>query len=96
LTSKASDVDPAEFPDVGVWDFNFATPSNTTKTTASGWENPKKNEKRRKQKKKRINFLALLIHLWPGKWEDQLEWMNNRVEAHNQEQIQKKRNAGHQ
>jgi hypothetical protein len=86
---KASDVDPAEFPDVGVCNFDFATPSNTTKTTASGWENPKKNKKHRKQKKEGINFLVLLIRLWPGKGEDQLERMNNRVEARNQEQIQK-------
>ena len=62
------------------------------KTKASGWKNPKK-KKYRKQKKMRINFLALLIHLWPGKWEDQLERMNNRVEEHNSMQTQKKRNA---
>jgi hypothetical protein len=93
---KASDVDPvssAEFPDVGVCDFDFATPTDTTKTTASGWKNPKKR-KHRKQKKEGINFLCLLIHLWPGNWEDQLERMNERVEAFNQEQIQKKQNAG--
>jgi hypothetical protein len=96
---KASDVDPvssAEFPDVGVCDFGFTTPSDTTKTTkttASGWRNPKKR-KHRKQKKERINFLRLLIHLWPGNWEDQLERMNERVEVFNREQIQKKRNAG--
>jgi hypothetical protein len=64
-----------------------------TKTTASGWKNPKKR-KCRKQKKERINFLRLLIHLWPGNWEDQLERMNERVQAFNREQIQKKRNAG--
>jgi hypothetical protein len=38
--------------------------------------------------------LFLLIHLWPGNWEDQLERMNERVEAFNREQIQKKQNAG--
>jgi hypothetical protein len=91
----ASDVDPAsvaEFPDVGVCDFDFTTPCDTTTTTASGWKNPKK-KKYRKKKKMRINFLALLIHLWPGKWEEQLERMNNRLETHNQEQMQKKRFA---
>jgi hypothetical protein len=94
---KASDVDSvgiAEFLDICVCDFDFATPSDTTNMTASGWKNPKK-QRHRKQKKKCINFLALLIHLWPGKWEDQLEQMNCRVEAHNLlEQIQNRQNAG--
>jgi hypothetical protein len=38
---EASDVDAAEFPDVGVCNFDFAILSDTTKTTASGCKNPK-------------------------------------------------------
>ena len=78
---KKSDVDPVsseEFPDVDVCDFDFSAQNGTMKTTA----NPKK-KKYKKQKKQRINLLSLLIHLWPGRWEDQLERMNNRVEAYN-------------
>jgi hypothetical protein len=87
---KASDVDP-EFPDVGICDFDFtAHPSEKTMNTR-GWKNPKKYKK---QKRRRVNFLDLLIHLWPGNWEDQLQRMNNRVEAMNVEQSQTKRNAG--
>jgi hypothetical protein len=87
---KASDVSIAEFPDVGVCDFDFNS-TRSDKTRTNGWKNPKNY---RKQKKKRISFLDLLIHLWPGKWEEQLDRMNGRVEAHNQEQMQKKRNVG--
>jgi hypothetical protein len=79
---KASDVNPvycAEFPDVVVCNFDFTTQSDTTKTTASGSTNPKKKKTHRKQKKRRINFVSLSTHLWPGKWEDQLKQMNNRV-----------------
>ena len=71
LTYKKSDVDPVsleEFPDVGTCNFDFSTWNDTMKTTA----NPKE-KKYKKQKKERINFLCLLIHLWPGRWEDQLE-----------------------
>jgi hypothetical protein len=91
---KAKDIHPSvsesEFPDVGICDFDFST-AHPTSNTSGTWRNPKKYKK---AKKKRINFLALLIHLWPGKWEDQLERMNNRVEAYNLDQSQKKRHAG--
>ena len=91
---QADDVAPApseEFDDVGVRDFDFSTPSETTKKTAT----PKnKNKKHRKPKKARINFLRLLMHLWPGKWEEQLERMNIRVESNNDHEVQKKRNSG--
>ena len=90
---KESDLDPlslSEFADVGICDFDFTAPA-TDKTKTSGWKNPKKY---RKHKKRRINFLDLLIHLWPGKWEEQLQRMNERVEVQNLEQSQKHRHAG--
>jgi hypothetical protein len=91
---KADDVAPArseEFDDVGVCDFDFSTPSVTTKKTAT----PKnKKKKRGNPKKPRINFLRLSMHLWPGKWEEQLERMNIGVESNNDHEVQKKRNLG--
>jgi hypothetical protein len=69
----ASDVElvngGGEFPDVGVYDFDFTTPGETMETTTSGSTKQKK-KKHGKQKKRRINFLSLSMHLWPGKWED--------------------------
>jgi hypothetical protein len=89
---KARDVDSAEFDDVGICDFDFSTPRENSKTNKKS--GPNNQKKYRKEKKKRIKFLDLLIHLWPGNWEDQLDRMNNRVEAHNLQLSQKKRNAG--
>jgi hypothetical protein len=48
-----------EFPDVGVFNFDFATPGETAKMTTSGSANSKK-KKHGKQKKHRINFHSLL------------------------------------
>ena len=34
---------------------------------------------------KRIDFLDLLMHLWPGDWQAQLKYMNCRIRAVNEE-----------
>ena len=34
---------------------------------------------------KRIDFLDLLMHLWPGDWQAQLRYINSRIRASNKE-----------
>ena len=37
------------------------------------------------QAQPKISFFDLLIHLWPGNWHSNLEWMNNQINADNVE-----------
>jgi Transposase IS4 len=47
-------------------------------------------------KNKRINFLDLLIHLWPGDWLLQLQYMNKRIIDNNNEATTNKRGNRYQ
>ena len=41
--------------------------------------------------RERINFLHLLIHLWPGNWQDQLKSVNERIKRDYEAEVENKR-----
>ena len=59
-----------EFHQIGIAQFDF-----TKLTKAHG----------ARRQYKRIDFLDLLMHLWPGDWRAQLKYMNSRIRAINEE-----------
>mmetsp|Transcript_109778 Transcript_109778/g.224340 ORF Transcript_109778/g.224340 Transcript_109778/m.224340 type:complete len:137 (+) Transcript_109778:729-1139(+) len=59
-----------EFHQIGIPQFDF---TNLTKSHGA------------RLQYKRIDFLDLLMHLWPGDWRAQLKCMNSRIRAINEE-----------
>ena len=76
---KQSDVPTNEqFHQIGIAQFDFTKMS--------------KSHGARRQYK-RIDFLDLLMHLWPGDWRAQLTYMNSRIRASNNEKKNATRRA---
>jgi hypothetical protein len=61
-----------EFNKVGICNFDFA---NTTEPSPSSSD----------PRGKRINLLSLLIHLWPGNWQQPLKQLNRLIQLENEE-----------
>ena len=68
---KIEGEEPVDYQNIGVVGFNFNY----------------RNEAIEDQKKKRINFLKLLIHLWPGDWRKHLSRLNEQVFKENELKI---------
>lgn len=68
---------PTQYKKIGVKNFDF---QQFTVTCPDG-------------KNKRINFLELLIHLWPGNWRKQLQLLNERIVRDNVEKSNTKRHG---
>jgi len=78
---KEDDVPPLinkEYREVGIHGFNFT--ANNTKSYESAPE--------------QVNLMSLLIHLWPGDWHAQIQWMNNVINNKNDENAAKIWNIG--
>jgi hypothetical protein len=66
-----------EFDKVGICNFNF---NNKTEPAPSG-----------DPRERRINLLHLLIHLWPGNWQEQLNALNTHIRTKNEKAKSEKR-----
>ena len=66
--AKIEGEEPVDYRNIGVVGFNFNY----------------RNESIEDQKKKRINFLKLLIHLWPGDWQKNLSNLNDEILKENE------------
>ena len=69
--AKIEGDEPVDYKNIGVVGFNFNY----------------KNESIEDQKKKRINFLKLLIHLWPGDWRINLFKVNEEISKENEVKV---------
>jgi hypothetical protein len=78
-TGKGNKPADQEFKNNGICNFDF---NNTTEPSPS-----------RDPRGRRINFLSLLIHLWPGKWQEQLKQLNGRIRLENEEGRRSTRNG---
>ena len=63
--------EPVDYRNVGVVGFNFNY----------------KNDSTNNEKTKRINFLNLLIHLWPGDWKKNLAKLNDEINKENETKV---------
>jgi len=68
-----------EYREVGIHRFDF-----TANSTKSYEEAPE-----------RTNLMSLLIHLWPGDWHTQIQWLNDVIDKRNDENAAKIRRVGH-
>jgi len=79
---KSTTVSEVEYTEIGVRNFLF-----NNKTIPSGHPSLRQY---------RINFLDLLIHLWPGNWQDQLHDLNERIRMDMDASLGRRRRRGSQ
>ena len=63
--------EPVDYKHIGVVGFNFNY----------------KNNSQTNEKRNRINFLELLIHLWPGDWKKNLSKINDEIKKENETKV---------
>ena len=66
--------EPQDYTNIGVVGFNFNY----------------KHDSKQNGKKKRINFMDLLIHLWPGDWRKHLSKLNIEIGKENETRVSTK------
>ena len=69
-----------EFNKVGIRMFDFKDMTETSQSVD-------------RQTHKRINLLSLLIHLWPGNWQDQVKQLNQYIQSKNDKANRKTRHG---